>query len=656
MSLKQELQTWSDALVAFDQNNYPKALSLFQSLEPGSKIYFNIGLIYATRGEHQRAIDSFEKAIELDPYLAVAYFQAGVSQFLLGRHEIARRDFDDAWLYLRSNEIIDYEQIGLKFQLYSCEVLFNRGLCLVYMGRLEDGLRDWTMAMKEKYTQEHDVIDEAYLDNGAGYTVFSVSVGTVFRPSEAKLANLAQRDFLGKTTVIAAANPFDLNVEFQQTSKAPSTVSADSSRSNSTEPSEVVRSLSRSQTTAARLEKSVDGMARPLRRRPTQEERKVLENNLKRSQTAPVATSAPSAAISTKPIRAINVPRLPAPQDPRPPSPPDSLEETITFGVKTQQTNQATKSRSTSATRPPPLTLKDSASTSNNLQLASFSEKRSRRNGLTIRVPPPPSSSARSPRSGSRSAHLEPRPRPASFHSHSPSKLSAISPGLRTPHHLRSTSLSSPRSLAPAATLQATTLHRCRQQKAVTRPKNPPPVESNPVSTSPPTQSLVPRPKLTPARQDSSSSTYSKKSSRICLSPVSEETPKSNGSAKMESASSIMLAYLQADEKVTKRLKGVDEGDTLPIVVEKKVRIRLRYRGTVRVMVVSSTVGLAALVERIQLKLNDSNSLLLRYADSDGCLISIIDDEDWQNALDMSQDVLPRSSDLKLEIVVGDTD
>jgi len=34
-------------------------------------------------------------------------------------------------------------------------------------GRLEDGLKDWTMAMKEKYTQEHDVIDEAYLDNGA---------------------------------------------------------------------------------------------------------------------------------------------------------------------------------------------------------------------------------------------------------------------------------------------------------------------------------------------------------------------------------------------------------------------------------------------------------------------------------------------------------
>lgn len=143
-------------------------------MEPGSKISFNIGLIYATRGEHQRAIDSFEKAIELDPYLAVAYFQAGVSQFLLGRHEIARRDFDDAWL-VRCERKLDHtcekliglldcstfvqtrlsitnselpshiaflslrltvygdHRIGLKFQLYSCEVLFNRGLCLVYM-------------------------------------------------------------------------------------------------------------------------------------------------------------------------------------------------------------------------------------------------------------------------------------------------------------------------------------------------------------------------------------------------------------------------------------------------------------------------------------------------------------------------------------------
>jgi hypothetical protein len=43
--------------------------------------------------------------------------------------------------FLRGNMTIDYEQLGLKFRLYSCEVLFNRGLSLIYMGR-EEEVRD----------------------------------------------------------------------------------------------------------------------------------------------------------------------------------------------------------------------------------------------------------------------------------------------------------------------------------------------------------------------------------------------------------------------------------------------------------------------------------------------------------------------------------
>lgn len=35
--------------------------------------------------------------MQLDEYLAVAYFQSGVSHFLLGRYEKARRDFDEAY-------------------------------------------------------------------------------------------------------------------------------------------------------------------------------------------------------------------------------------------------------------------------------------------------------------------------------------------------------------------------------------------------------------------------------------------------------------------------------------------------------------------------------------------------------------------------------
>lgn len=70
---------------------------MFLTISDSSKIQFNIGLIQATRGDHASAVDSFELAIGLDRYLAVAYFQAGVSNFLLERWAEARRDFDDAF-------------------------------------------------------------------------------------------------------------------------------------------------------------------------------------------------------------------------------------------------------------------------------------------------------------------------------------------------------------------------------------------------------------------------------------------------------------------------------------------------------------------------------------------------------------------------------
>lgn len=66
--------------------------------------------------------------------------------------------------YLRGNLYINYEQLGLKFKLYSCEVLFNRGLSYIYMGDLDQGMQDLNFAMKETQTEEHNVISEAIRD------------------------------------------------------------------------------------------------------------------------------------------------------------------------------------------------------------------------------------------------------------------------------------------------------------------------------------------------------------------------------------------------------------------------------------------------------------------------------------------------------------
>jgi hypothetical protein len=73
-------------------------------------------------------------------------------------------NFNDTLLYLRGNALIDYSQLGLLFKLYSCEVLFNRGLCYIYLQQMEAGMQDLQYAVKEKVVEDHNVIDDAIRD------------------------------------------------------------------------------------------------------------------------------------------------------------------------------------------------------------------------------------------------------------------------------------------------------------------------------------------------------------------------------------------------------------------------------------------------------------------------------------------------------------
>lgn len=206
MSLKQEIETWVAALGRYDNNEFDEALKEFESISDTSKILFNSGVIHATLGEHEKAVSCYQKAVQLDQYLAVAYFQQGVSNFLMGDFEEALANFNDTLLYLRGNNNIDYEQLGLKFKLYSCEVLFNRGLCYIYLQQKDAGMQDLSFAAKEKVVQDHEVIDEAIREEAEGYTVFSIPVGIVYRPNEAKVKNLKTKDYLGKARLVAASD------------------------------------------------------------------------------------------------------------------------------------------------------------------------------------------------------------------------------------------------------------------------------------------------------------------------------------------------------------------------------------------------------------------------------------------------------------------
>ncbi|KAI9473589.1 MAG: hypothetical protein EXX96DRAFT_602155 [Benjaminiella poitrasii] len=153
-------------------------------------MHFNIGSIFSCLSDHKRAITAFNRAITKDTYFAVGYFQRGVSLFLLGNLESAKNDFDSAFHRLRGNSLINYQQLGLQFRLYSCEVLFNRGICQLYLGNIDAGLTDLYNAQKSKETEEHDIIDQAVRARGKGYSVYSIPPGLLFRPSELRLRQL----------------------------------------------------------------------------------------------------------------------------------------------------------------------------------------------------------------------------------------------------------------------------------------------------------------------------------------------------------------------------------------------------------------------------------------------------------------------------------
>jgi len=67
-------------------------------------------------------------------------------------------------------------------------------------------MQDLSYAVKEKVVEDHNVIDEAIRDEAEGYTVFSIPVGVVYRPNEAKVRNLKTKDYLGKARLVAASD------------------------------------------------------------------------------------------------------------------------------------------------------------------------------------------------------------------------------------------------------------------------------------------------------------------------------------------------------------------------------------------------------------------------------------------------------------------
>ncbi|KAI9489506.1 hypothetical protein BDB00DRAFT_610980 [Zychaea mexicana] len=219
--MQSDLEQWRAGCLYFDNQDYDSALRTFMRIGDNARMHFNIGLIFGVLQDYRRSVAAFKKSLEMDPFFAVACFQRGVAHFALGDLVKAYEDFDQAhkvsitrihyvtnYTYkssvylitkticfhkkLRGNPIINYHQLGLSFRLYECEVLFNRGICQLYLGRIDAGLTDLYFSQKAKLTEEHEIIDQAVRDRGRNYSVYSIPPGALFRPSEKKMEQMRQ--------------------------------------------------------------------------------------------------------------------------------------------------------------------------------------------------------------------------------------------------------------------------------------------------------------------------------------------------------------------------------------------------------------------------------------------------------------------------------
>ncbi|KAJ3119610.1 hypothetical protein HK098_005301 [Nowakowskiella sp. JEL0407] len=212
LSSKEEIIAWVDGLKAFDAGDYERALELFSQVADYSKILFNMGMIYSRLDEQENAIQLYTDALRVDPYLAVAYYQRGYCYFLVDDYRNSYEDYSQALELLLENDAIDYNQLGLKYQLYRCELLFNRAMSLQQMGADAEAYADIQEARKIMRTPEQRAVVERAARIGVdeeNLTLFTVPVDGLFHVKEEKVKNLGKKHFMKEATIVASRDDDD---------------------------------------------------------------------------------------------------------------------------------------------------------------------------------------------------------------------------------------------------------------------------------------------------------------------------------------------------------------------------------------------------------------------------------------------------------------
>ncbi|XP_029916192.1 NADPH oxidase activator 1 isoform X1 [Myripristis murdjan] len=206
------LRLWNEAVRAVDARDWQGALAtLDQITEPTSRILFVTASTHLALGQLDHALQALDQTIAKDERLAVGFFQRSAVLMQLDRLEDALSDCIWAQKHMRGNMVIDYRQLGLRYKLYSWQVLYNAAAVYCRMGQWDQAREVLLSASQERGGGRGGQMELA-LDSVLREEVLApllVPEGEVFRPRKQDVEQLQQRDFLGKAKVISSMIPND---------------------------------------------------------------------------------------------------------------------------------------------------------------------------------------------------------------------------------------------------------------------------------------------------------------------------------------------------------------------------------------------------------------------------------------------------------------
>lgn len=214
--IKEQTEQWTLAYTAFDGGKLTTSLSLFQDIADVSKVHFNVSRIAFQLEQSVNAYESISRAIQCDPFFAVAYFHRGLLLFFNDDIEGALNDFLACLQKLRGNSHINYSQIGMEYILHESHTLLNIGLCYLILGQPEDGVLSIVQALDSAKGSvkkpDSSVIQQAVKFGSRAHEQidpYQIASNLIFRPPADTINNLQKVNYLEKGVVLTGSDGFN---------------------------------------------------------------------------------------------------------------------------------------------------------------------------------------------------------------------------------------------------------------------------------------------------------------------------------------------------------------------------------------------------------------------------------------------------------------